>query len=131
MILHSAVTLSAMLYFANIFKRQHWRKNKRYHYFSAWINRRRRRRVMRVILTRSLSQNKKLLYSSNLSDTCHAARLFGWRPTYWATRTMCCTTLLCVLALAMMSPTTSELCVLSTCNALLAIYAMHGHFQLR
>ncbi len=86
---------------------------------------------MRVILTRSLSRSQKLLYSSYLSDTCHAARLFGWRPTYWATRTMCYTTLFCVLALAMMSPTTSELCVLSTCNALLAICAVHGHFQLR
>jgi len=44
---------------------------------------------------------------------------------------MCCTTLFCVLALAMMSPTTSELCVLLTYNALLAICAVHGHFQLR
>jgi hypothetical protein len=33
----------AMLYFADVFKRQHWRKSERYHYFSAWIRRRRRR----------------------------------------------------------------------------------------
>ncbi len=131
MILHSVVTLSTMLHFADVFKRQHWQKSERYHYFSAWIRRRKRRRAMRVILTRSLSRNQKLLYSSYLSDTCHAARLFGWRPTYWAARTMCCTTLFYMLALTMMSPTTLELCVLLTCNALLAICTVHGHFQLR
>jgi len=76
MILHSAMTLSAMLYFADVFKRQHWQKSERYQYFSVWI-RRRRRRAMQVILTRSLSQSRRLLYSSYLSDTCHAAHLFG------------------------------------------------------
>jgi hypothetical protein len=47
-----------------------------------------------------------------------------------AARTMCCTTLFYMLALTMMSPTTLELCVLLTCNALLAICTVHGHFQL-
>ncbi len=130
MILHSAMTLSTMLYFADVFKKQHWQRSEHYHYFSAWIRGRRKKRAMWVILIRSLSQSWKLLYSNYLSDTCHAACLFGWRPTYWVARMICCTTLFCVFGLAMMSPTTSELCVLSTCNALLAICTVHGHFQL-
>ncbi len=77
MILYSAMTLSAMLYFADVFKRQHWQKNERYQYFSAWIKRKRRRRAMQVILTRSLCRSRRLLYSSYLSDTCHATHLFG------------------------------------------------------